>query len=185
MSYLPIRPLFWHLKRYAAALGWSGMIALLLLAGSAAFVLLMVRPAQEKVASLQREAKSLRAQSRIKASAPKIINPADQLAEFYRFFPREDTVTDAMAVLYNAAAQQNLILEQAEYRLVHGRDDKLTRYEVVLPVKGGYVQVRKFMAQALTELPNLSLDAMTFSQQKIGDIAVDAQLRFTLHMGKE
>ncbi len=185
MRFFSIQRLFWHVRRVALAVGWPGMIALLLLAGSAAFAALMVQPLQERVTSLRQDAKSLHDQSRAKVSGAKSLNPAEQLAEYYRFFPRQETITDSMAVLYSAAAAQNLSLEQAEYRLVHGRDDKLTRYEIVLPVKGGYVQVRKFMAQALADVPNLSLDAITFSRQKIGDAAVDAQLRFTFYLGKE
>jgi Tfp pilus assembly protein PilO len=184
MEYQPTRRLFWHAKRAVGAFGWPGMTAILLLAGAFAFGIFTLQPLQERVAALRAEAKSLRAQSKAKSIAPKVLNPAEQLAEFYRFFPAQDTVTDAMAVLYNDAAQQNLSLEQAEYRLVHGRDDKLTRYEVVLPVKGGYVQIRKFIAQVLVDVPNLSLDAVNFNRQKIGDTLLDAQMKFTFHLGK-
>jgi len=180
-----MRQLFWYTRHYVGALGWPGAVAMLLFVMSAAICFFLVKPVQDRVVALQREAKNLRLPLQATSPKQKTLNPAEQLAEFYRFFPRQDSASDGMAMLYNAAAEQNLILEQGEYRLMHDRDDKLTRYEVVLPVKGGYVQLRKFIAQALADVPSLSLDGITFSRQKIGDAVVDAQLRFTLYLGEE
>jgi hypothetical protein len=185
MRLWPIPALLWHARRTVGALGWPGMVALVLVGLSAAFGALLLQPRQERVLSLQRDATMLRLQSKAQPTTQKALNPAGQLAEFYRFFPGSDTIADGMSALYNAAAQQNLNLEQAEYRLSHDRDGKLSRYEVVLPVKGGYLPLRKFIAQALADLPNLSLDGITFSRQKIGDTIVDAQLRFTFYLGTQ
>jgi len=185
MRFLPMNRLFWHVRRYASDFGWPGAVAMLLFAASAAFVFLSLTPVRDRVAALQRDAKNLRLQSKASAPREKALNPAEQLGEFYRFFPRQESVPDGMAALYNAAAQHNLNLEQAEYRLAHDRDGKLTRYEVVLPVKGGYVQLRKFIAQVLADVPSLSLDSVTFNRQKIGDDGVDAQLKLTFYLGAQ
>lgn len=87
-----------------------------------------------------------------------------------------------MSKLYNAATQQNLALEQGEYRLAPERDSKLTRYDVTLPVKGGYLQIRKFLAQSLTEMPALALESVSFSRQRADESMVNAQLQFTLYL---
>lgn len=187
MNVPTVRQLFWNVKKYASAFGLPGAAAMLLFALCAAFGFFTLKPLQAHIVALRTEAKYLRAQSAGTRSQPeqKTLNPAEQLAEFYRFFPRQESASDWMATLYNAAAQQNLNLDQGEYRLAHDRDGKLTRYDIVLPVKGGYVQLRKFIAQALAEVPSLSLDGIAFNRQKIGDAAVDAQLRFTLYLGDE
>jgi hypothetical protein len=134
---------------------------------------------------LKREAATLRVLPKAQTSEQAVLNPADQLAAYYRFFPKQDTAPDWMGKLYASAAQQGLNLEQGEYRLTHDRDAKMTRYDIVLPVKGGYLQLRKFIAQALADVPTLSLDSISFGRQKVGDIAVDAQLKFTLYLGRE
>ena len=181
----PTRRCLWHAKHFISAIGWPGVAALALFAFSTAFVVFAIHPLQAKIDVMQRDAKNLRMQSKTTPSEQKTLNPAEQLAQFYRFFPKQETASDWMAKLYNAAAQQNLNLEQGDYRLVHDRDGKLTHYDIDLPVKGGYVQVRKFVAQALADVPNLALHSITFSKQKIGDVAVDAQLKFTLYLSEQ
>lgn len=181
-----LRRMAWHTSHAVTSLGWIGALAAALIMMSAAFGLFILRPMQHHISELQQEAAVLRMQASVKLSSKQTnLNPAEQLASFYRFFPKQDTMSDWMAKLYGAAAQQNLNLEQGEYALAHDRDSKLTRYDIVLPVKGGYVQIRKFIAKAMADAPSLSLDGMTFSRQKIGDSAVDAQIRFTLYLGEE
>ena len=158
---------------------------MLLFVASISFGCLFLKPMQDRIAALQRDAKSLRLEARTGMPKEKGVNPVEQLAQFYRFFPSQEAATDVMAAMYTAAAEQKLNLDQAEYRLVHDRDGKLSRYEVTLLVKGGYVQVRKFVARAMGAVPTMSLDGITFSRQKSDDAAVDVQLRFTLYLGAE
>lgn len=134
---------------------------------------------------LQKEAASLQLQSKLRLNVQERLNPVDQLGQFYGFFPEQSAIAEKMAKLYEAAAQQNLNLEQGEYRLVSVRDSKLVRYDIVLPIKGGYLQLRKFVAQVLTDVPNLSLDAITFNRQKIEDSSIDAQLNMTIYLRRE
>lgn len=181
-----LQHLFWHTRRCVGALGLPAIAALFLFALCIVADFWVIEPLQVQITGLQHEAENLRTQSKIKLdSEQKTLNPAQQLAEFYRFFPKQDTVPDCMAKLYNAAAQQNLVLEQGEYQLEQDRDSKLVRYEIVLPVKGGYVQIRKFIAQAMADVPTLSLNGITFGRQKVDDAKVDAQIRFTLYLGAE
>lgn len=90
-----------------------------------------------------------------------------------------------MEKIYAAAAKFNLNLDQGDYQLVQERDLKLARYEMVLPVRGDYVQIRKFVALALSEVPTLALDGISLTRQNITDPTVDAQLRMTLYLGAD
>lgn len=184
--YILGRRALWNTKQGIIAVGWAGFSAALLFALCTTSVYFVLSPIQQQTAALRQEASQLGTQTKAKfPSTEKPLNPAEQLDAFYRFFPRQDTVSDWMAKLYDAAAQQNLALENGEYRLAHDRDGKLSRYDIVLPVKGSYLQVRKFIAQALADVPSLALDGITFSRQKIDDAFVDAQIRFTLYLGEE
>jgi hypothetical protein len=89
-----------------------------------------------------------------------------------------------LAKIYGAAERQSLKLEQGEYRAVADNVSKLTHYQVMLPVKGTYPQVRKFVASALTEVPNLSLESIQFERQKVSDTIVDAKIKMVLYLGR-
>lgn len=157
-------------------------MTLLLTLGCALFQYLIVVPLQARVQVLQYEAviQSRKPKTRsIQVTEP---SPSSDLVQFYRSFPEQAALTDAMSKLYNAATQQNLALEQGEYRLAPERDSKLTRYDVTLPVKGGYLQIRKFLAQSLTEMPALALESVSFSRQRADESMVNAQLQFTLYL---
>ncbi len=172
----------WRIRHAAKAFGVPGMGAMLLFLTCALFLFVVLMPLQKQVQAIQSEA--LRFSARPKARIIQVVKstPADELAQFYAFFPFEETIVDDMAKVYAAAAQQNLLLEQGEYRLAPERDSKLTRYGISLPVKGGYVQIRKFLAQALADVPNLALDSVTFGRQKADEAAINAQLQFTLYL---
>lgn len=185
MRLLFIRRLFWHGRYYAGAIGWTGMTAVALFGLCAAFVFFALKPLQAHIAMLQLDTAHLRVKSKITLpNMQTALNPAEQLSQFYRFFPKQDTLPDWMAKLYDAAAQQGLTLTQGEYRFTHDRNGKLMHYDIVLPAKGSYFQVRKFLAQALREVPNLALDGISVSRQRIDEAAVDVQLKFTLYLGE-
>lgn len=175
----------WYAKRAVRTAGWPGVVAMLLLACCAGAWFLVLKPTKSRIETLQHETRSLRSQSRVNTPVgPKVPNPSEQLDLFYKYFPSKSTAPDWMAKLYSAAAQQNLMLEHGDYRLTHEKDGKLWRYGIVLPVKGPYIQVRKFIAQVQGEIPHLALDGITFSRQKINDPVVDVQLQFTLYLGE-
>jgi len=56
------------------------------------------------------------------------------------------------------------------------------RYQVVLPVKGSYPQVKRFLAQAMHDTPGLALDAISMQRDQGGSPALEVQLRFTVFM---
>lgn len=55
---------------------------------------------------------------------------------------------------------------------------------IVLPVKGSYRQLRRFMARALSDTPALALETVSLNRQAVGDVAIEAQLRFRLYLKK-
>jgi hypothetical protein len=49
----------------------------------------------------------------------------------------------------------------------------------VLPVKGSYQQVRRFLTGAMRDMPELALDGIAFRRDKDGASQLDVELRFT------
>jgi hypothetical protein len=111
-------------------------------------------------------------------------DPVKQLQEFYQFFPQASQVSDDLAKLHAVAKIHHVQLEQGNYRMVEDRVGNLLMYEISLPVKGDYPQLRKFMSQALTDIAHLGLDSVLFQRQKVGDPMLESQLKFTLYLSE-
>ncbi|WP_157178806.1 type 4a pilus biogenesis protein PilO [Herbaspirillum rubrisubalbicans] len=143
--------------------------------------LFLIQPMLEQSRSLREEAAKLRATIRPSLSKPSL-SPVDELGRFYEFFPQVERMPDLLDRMYRAAADQGVMLDRGDYQLSSERDVKLVRYDIALPVKGGYLQVRKFVAQALNDIPSLSLESIVFNRQRINEQQLDVQIKFSLYL---
>ncbi|WP_413439160.1 hypothetical protein ACFDAU_06380 [Sulfuriferula sp. GW1] len=170
------------LRRLYDSLGWPGVAGLLLLLLAAGMTLSMVQPRTAQLAELQRANLSLK--TRIEQAARSGI-PAtgsqDDLSRFYGFFEGAEA-TPWLDKLFAAAAAQDLVLTQGEYRMTPDRTGKLTRYQITLPVKGSYAQIRRFVAQTLTQVPVAALDDISFKRETIGAAQLEAHIKLTLFL---
>jgi hypothetical protein len=175
--------LAWHARELRRAVGLPGVAGAALLGASLLFYGAAVLPVAAESAALERELAALEAARQPAAGVrEKPSDPVRQLAEFYRFFPQSSKAPDDLAKLHELAAVHHIQLDQGTYRLVRDRVGKLLMYEISLPVKSDYPQLRKFMSQALTEIPYLSLDSVSFQRQKAGDTTLESQIKFTLFL---
>ena len=167
----------------AQSLGWPGILGLGLLAFIAGFYFSTFRTEQMRLEDLHSEVSKLE-EKRSRAASEEPKTPSDRLNAFYGLLPPSDHIADLLGKIFGVADQQTLILEQGEYRAVRDNVSRLTHYQIMLPVKGTYPQVRKFVAAALAEVPNLSLDSIQFERQKVGDSMVDAKVKLVLYLGQ-
>lgn len=165
-----------------ARLGWPGMLGLALLAAVAVFHVWTLAPQQLRLEDLRQERLQLRQRAKLAANAAPQA-PAEKLAAFYAFFPPPKDLPELLEKIFGAAGQQALVLEQGEYRALNDGAGGLMRYQLTLPVRGSYPQIRKFVDRALAEVPALSLDSIQFERRKIGDATVDAKLRMVVYLG--
>lgn len=112
-------------------------------------------------------------------------DPAEQLEIFYRAFPTRSSVPVSLEKIYRAAEEENLRLDQAEYKASTAISGKLVRYQVTLPLRGGYSNIHKFLVHVLRDIPTASLERVLFERKKIDDSAVDASVTLVLHLGPE
>ena len=163
-------------------LGWPGVAGIGMLLFSASFYLSSSLPAAEEAASM-RESIASEMKNRSAASDQARSNsPGAQLKSFYDYFPPARQLPDQLARIYGFADKQGLQLRQGEYRLIQETNAKLERYQVTLPLRGGYAQVRRFVAEVMNEMAVVSLDDLKFEKQQIGDTAIEAQIRMTLFL---
>ena len=183
MDHRLIAHLRWRAQAAMRTLGWPGVVGLGLLAFCLAFYWSALLPAKTRLAEMQEQAGSLGARLAHMKTQPQLVTPETQLAAFYRIFPDFAATPDLLEKLYAAAEASGIVLEQGEYRVVPGKEDKLDRYQVTLPVRGTYPAVRKFLGRVLADLPAASLDSVSFQRQKVGDMTVESQIKLTLYLG--
>lgn len=175
----------WWLRRLAHRLGWSGMLGMLLLAASAIVFGLAVKNEEARLQQIEHQATSLRARIQEAARGGITLNGAEaQLVEFYDFFVF-DQLTGWLEKIYVAATKQGLTLEQGQYRTALDKTGKLIRYEITLPVKGSYVQIRGFIDAVLMEVPVAALEDVGFKREMIDSPGVEAHIKFTLFLGRQ
>ena len=169
--------------RGAESLGWPGMVGLGLLAFVAAFYFSTYRPEQMRLDDLRGEIAKIE-DGRVRAEIDEPKTGIDKLNAFYGYFPPSERIADLLGEIYAVAARQSLTLDQGEYRVVRDSVGRLTHFQVILPVRGTYPQVRKFVAAALASVPNLSLDSVQFERQKVGDAVIEAKIKLVMYLGQ-
>jgi hypothetical protein len=175
----------WTLKRWFIVLRWPGWLGLALLAFAAVFYAAGVQPAKKRLHGLDQEAAELTRKSGGRALAAEPIGGRGQLANFYAFFPAGPSLPDVMAQLERAAMQHDLLLEQGEYRLFREQDFRLARYQITLPVRGSYTDVRGFVNEVLDTVPAVALEELTLKREAVDEPELEAKVRFTLFLGVE
>jgi hypothetical protein len=175
----------WMLFESARRLDRSAQAGLALLAAAIVFQLAVSAPAQVQLELLRREAARTKGGAEQAERARQRGDSAPDSArtsEFYQYFPPRQDAPEWLERIYQAAGKQALELAQGEYKLAPGKTGKLLEYQISLPVKGSYAQVRRFVVQVLHDVPAASLDELTFKRDAIGSAEVEAKVRLTLHM---
>jgi Tfp pilus assembly protein PilO len=174
----------WHVRQWLGLLGWQGLVGIALAAAAVAIYFAAIDPAKARTRELQQEAVSIRAFSRASADAAKASAPGYEawLEQFYRLLPAKASAPDWLRIIFAAARSQSLGLEQGEYKITIDKNGRLLAYEIGLPVRGTYVQVRKFIADVLEKIPAIALDEIVIKREAINANQIDASIRFTLFL---
>jgi hypothetical protein len=154
-------------------------VGLALIAGAAVFFFSAVRPAQDQVAALERRA------SQVQKRGPAPAAPAvttDEIDRFIGFFPGFESTSGWLRAVYAVADREQLELLQGSYKLSEDPVLGLAHYRILLPVRGNYPRIRRFIAGVLDEVPALSLEGIVFQREKIADGTVEAKIALTLHL---
>ena len=167
-----------------ASLGWPGVLGLGLLTAVAGFYVSTLAPQQLRLEGLRQENMQLRQRANTSTGAAPLA-PAEKLAAFYGFFPPPKSLPDQLDKIFASAKGQSLVLEHGEYRALKDSVGGLMRYQLTLPLRGTYPQLRKFVDAALAEVPALSLDSVQFERRKIGDATVEAKLKLVVFLGNK
>ena len=165
-------------------LGWQGIVGILLLLVGWAFSSALLKPEEERASQIRERAESQTQRSTLGKEMEREAqtSPAVMLENFYTFFATDQELTDQLATIYNLAQANGLELRQGDYKVVRSKNERMTQYQISLPVVGGYHEVRRFAAQVLDKIAIISLDQIKFERKQAYNAAVEAQIIFTLYM---
>ena len=175
----------WTAKRSLINLRWPGLAGLALLLLTAALTAVAIQSARGRLDALEKEAASISARLGNRGASPTAVGGRSQLSNFYAFFPLTHAVPELLGRIHRAATQHQLVLEKGEYKLSREPDFRLARYQVTLPVKGDYTNVREFVNDVLGAVPSAALEELALKRESIAVPELESRVRFTLFLTSE
>jgi hypothetical protein len=184
MGYATMKSLVWQLSRYFKSLSMFGVLGIILLLLALSAYFLLVQPAQLSVSQLKEEllAEQLRQKNNQLHPAEVESSSATRMQTFREFFPAYQTAPDLLTAVYQAASAESISLAEGDYKYVPFKPDGLGVYQLDLPVKGSYVQIRRFIAKVLNDIPSAALDEVSFKREAVGSGTLDAKIRFSIYL---
>jgi len=167
-------------------LGGAGIVGIGIFAMCGAFYFSALQPGQARLQILRDRVAQMEGVSRKPGDiTDEKLTQAEQLAIFYGYFPTKSSVPASLEKIYAAAASEQLNIDQAEYKVSHTSVEKMSRYQITLPLRGRYSRIHKFLIKVLKDVPSASLEHVLFERKKIGDSSVDATVILVLHLVSE
>ncbi|WP_292914091.1 hypothetical protein [Nitrosomonas sp.] len=178
-----------QLRWQAGRLGVIGKTGLGLIVVTTIYFFSALLPQESDLQKLKERAETLQMQEQAKKNqseteSGKKLSSDQALQVFYDFFPRIDSSPFWIRELVQLAKKHNVELNSSEYRLVNENDARLARYEMILPVKGRYPQIRAFMAAALEAVPAMAISAIALKRENITSDRLEVRLEINLYLNK-
>jgi Tfp pilus assembly protein PilO len=194
MSNITFQYAYWFLAHSAKKIGAWGMIGIAFAIASLLFYATKIPEIEtliEEVQAAKEEANTKINKTRIASEELSPQNNLEEINRFYAIFPKATALPEALSSIYEIANKQKLALNSGDYKFNKVKqasvlDEKnLTRYEIVLPVKGKYISIRTFVAEVLQKLPALALMDMQIRRENSLSQSVEARLVFVLFVKGE
>lgn len=161
-------------------LGWPAAVGAGLAVFAGVFWFSGLREAQARLAQNQVEVAALRAGRTIDRDAERLGVQA-RLAEFREFFPPATAVPETLARIHDAAQARGVLLERAEYKETRDKASPLLRYQVSLPLRGSYPQIRGWIADVMNGNPSAVLEDFTLKRDEVGSEMLEARARLSIY----
>ncbi|WP_338847721.1 hypothetical protein V8J88_03130 [Massilia sp. W12] len=188
MKLPPPASLFLQLRLRLPHLGWLTPCALLGLA-LALYGWQIWLPQQHTMLQQNRQAvekiKAAFAQPKAVPAMPAKPQPVAErnLVRFYDALGERSYVEQQVNLLFGIAERAGLTLRQGEYKLSFNKAGGFYHYQITLPVKGTYGQLRQFCEQTLLQIPFAALDEISFKREIVANRNLEARLRLSLYLG--
>lgn len=177
--------LVWRLNWH---LGWAGSAGLALLLLSLLLALGLAWPRSMALQQLQRDVAAMHKAMPQHQGQWIDHSPQASLNTFYQFLPAEQEANALLSQLLQIAEQHGLLPEKVDYALQREAVAHFSRYQLNLPLRGSYRDIRRFIAQALNTNPALALNEINLKRvddNSSGQDEVEAKLRLSLYLHKD
>lgn len=182
MDRLALERLLIQIRWQASRLTLIGKVGLGLLVLSTVFFLAAVLPQKEELHKLKEKAASMQQLVQIESAERVKLDGSQALQVFYDFFPNIDSSPYWIKELDKVAKKRGVELSGSEYRLIQEQGSKLARYEMILPIRGSYLQIRAFIADALEAVPAMALVDIVIKREDIKSGKLDVRLGMSLYL---
>jgi hypothetical protein len=165
---------------------WSKRLGLLLLTGSLltisalTFYATIGRQAEQHLGFLKREVAQTGATKKRPVWLPE--SPQMAIQNYYLALPQDKAVPDVLEKIFDAAYENDVALDQGQFKQQQQDGVKSTQYQIVLPATGSYTGIRTFVNQVLLDISTIALDGISFSREDTKNPEVDATISFTLYL---
>ncbi|GGU52268.1 hypothetical protein GCM10009504_06340 [Pseudomonas laurentiana] len=112
------------------------------------------------------------------------VSSPDPLDDFHKQLPAQPQATEAIDRIYALARAEKISLSRGEYALGVDPKTHLARYQILLPLRGSYPQIRRFLHALLGQLPALVLEDLDLQRKQIGDSELTGRIRMTLYLSR-
>ena len=170
------------LRFLLACHGWPAALGILLIVAALLMQWLGVMDEQSHILDYQVR-KTLLRQTVVTRSGQQ--DAVTDIARLHAMLPATAQSAAAIDMIHAAARIDGVELLQGEYRIQHADKTSFIRYQITLPVRAGYPQLRTWLADIMNKLPALALDEISFKRNSISSDTVEARLQFTLFLKAE
>ena len=174
--------LIWIASRWMKQLGLPGIAGIALVTFSLAGYGSIIFVEHSRLEQLTRDLAAARLDSARQNPEQEPDSSATQLQTFYAFFPVRQQAPKVFSAIYSASHDESVNLSQGEYKYSLGKSGRVGIYQINLPVKGSYVQIRKFIVKVLNTVPSAALEEVSFRREIIGRGDLEAKIRFSIYL---
>lgn len=180
----------WQLARLSKQLGVIGGLGAALLLGCGLLYLSILLPLNQKISDAKNTLDKAPHTQKLNLNVTQLSknNGAEDMAAFMQSLPHADSLHRWLALIDQTAAKQKLLLNRGDYKYSKAKQSQISdgiyqsKYEIVLPVTGQYVQIRQFIAQVLYAQSALALSDLKITRDNSLSPNVDARLVFVLYL---
>lgn len=194
MNNINLSYMYWLVTNIARKLGTWGLIGLGLIIGGLFFYttnIPQIDVLTEETITRKQELENKIAENKLEVENNKPQQSIEDISRFYNIFPPPDTLPQALANIHKIANQQKLALNNGDYKFNKVKEknvsgaNKLTKYEIVYPIKGKYLQISAFINDVLQQIPSLALIDMQLRRENSINPNIDARLVFVIFVRSE
>lgn len=196
MAMLNFNYYLWLALKFFKKIGPIGLAGLAIALSCGLFYVLVALPLNAQIKMAQQQLNSLQSSEITLISEQEL--PANDMSQdiatIKKMLPQANTLHDWLGLIDKSAVKQGLRLNRGDYKFTQFKQGNVTgnqkvtgnqstsRYEIVLPVTGQYVQIRQFIANVLQSQPALALSNLKIQRDNTLSANVEARLVFVLFL---